>query len=68
MVIILMVSAKMATLSILKKKAFWNRGYYIINSVNFLSCNSNYVVDGVMWPKFGYSGISMREVIITSIL
>ena len=33
-----------------------------------LSRDSNYVVDVVMRPKFGNSSISMREVIITSIL
>ena len=29
--------------------------------------DSNYVVDLSMWPKFGNSSISMREVITTSI-
>ena len=29
---------------------------------------SNYIVDVVMWPKFGNSSISMREVMITTIL
>ena len=29
---------------------------------------SNYIVDVVMWPKFGNHSISMREVIISSIL
>ena len=33
-----------------------------------LSRDSNYIVDVVMWPKFGNSSISMREVIIISIL
>ena len=33
-----------------------------------LSRDSNYIVDAVMWRKFGNSGISMGEVIITSIL
>ena len=35
---------------------------------NISSCDSNYIVDVVMWLKFGNSSISMREVIITSIL
>ena len=33
-----------------------------------LSSDSNYIVDELMWPKFGNSNISMREVIITAIL
>ena len=70
MVTILMISAKLATLKI---KVFWNKGYDVIVSVRdvtnkVLSCDSNYIVDVVMWPKFGNSCISMREVIITSIL
>ena len=32
-----------------------------------LSNDSNYIVDLVMWPKFGNSSISMIQVIITSI-
>ena len=70
MVTILMISAKLATLKI---KVFWNKGYDVIVSVRdvtnkVLSCDSNYIVDVVMWPKFGSSCISMRAVIITSIL
>ena len=30
--------------------------------------DSNYIVDVVMWPKFGNYGISMKELIITSIV
>ena len=71
-----MMSAKMATLGFLTIntiKVFLNKGYDLIISVNdvtnkILSRNSSYIVDGVMWPKFGNSSISMREVIITSIL
>ena len=33
-----------------------------------LSRDSNYILDIVMWPKFGNSSISVTEVIITSIL
>ena len=33
-----------------------------------LSRDSNHIVDLVMWPKFGNSSVSMKEVIITSIL
>ena len=55
---ILMMSAKMATPGLLKIKIFWNIGYDIIISVHdvtkkILSRDSNYIVDMVMWPKFG---------------
>ena len=64
-----MISAKMATRGFLKI----NKSYDVINSVHnvtnkMLSRDSNYIVDVVMWPKFGNSSISMKEVIITSIL
>ena len=73
MVIILMMSAKMATPGLLKINVFWNKGYDVIILVHYvtskvLSSDINYVVDMVMWPKFGNSSISMREVIITSML
>ena len=73
MVTILMMSAKMATPGLRKIKVFWKIDYDIIISVNdvtnkTLSRDSNYIVDVVMWPKFGNSSISMREVIITSSL
>ena len=73
MVTILMMSAKMATPGLLKIKVFWNKGYDVIISVHdvtnkILSRDSNYIVDVVMWPKFGNSSISMRDVIITSVL
>ena len=63
----------MAALGLLKVKVFWNKGYDVIISVHdvtnkILSRDSNYIIDVVMWPKFGNSSISMREVIITSIL
>ena len=71
MVTILITSAKMATLSLLKIKVFWNKGYDIIISVHDitnknLSRDSKYIVDAVMWPKFDKSSTSMKEVIITS--
>ena len=67
------MSAKMATPDLLKIKVFWNKGYDVIICVHhvtrkILSGDSDYIVDVVMWPKFGNSSISMREVIITSIL
>ena len=73
MVIILMMSAKMATSGLLKTKVFWNEGYDvkipahdITNEI--LSRHSNYIVFVVLWLKLGNSSISVREVIITSIL
>ena len=73
LVIILMMSVKMATPGLLKITVFWNEGYDVIIPVNevtykVLSRDSNYTVDVFMWPKFGKSNISMREVITTSIL
>ena len=65
--------SKMANLGLLKIKMFWNKGYDFIISVHdvsnkILSRDSNYIVDVVKWPKSGNSNMSMREVIITSIL
>ena len=67
-----MMSVKMATPGLLKIKVFWNNGHDIIISFDdvtneILSRDSNYIVDVFMWPKFGNSSISMREVITTSI-
>ena len=67
------MSAKLATLGLLEIKVFRNKCYDVIISAydvtnKVLSRDSNYFVDMVMWPKFGYSSISMKEVIITSIL
>ena len=69
----LMISAKLATLGLLKINLFWNKGYDIIISVHdvtnkMLSCDSNDMADMVMWPKFVSSSIFMREVIIAAIL
>ena len=68
MVTILMMPAKLATLGLLKTKANWSKGYDVINSVHdvtdkILSRDSSYIV-----AKLGNSSISMRKVIITSIL
>ena len=67
-----MMSAKMATPGLLKIRVFWNKGYDVIIFVydvtnKILSRNSNYIIDVVMWPKFGRYNISMRKVIITLI-
>ena len=69
----LKVSVKLATLHLLKIELFWNKGYKAIVFVDdvtnkILSLESNYFLDVVIWPKFGNSSISMREVIITSVL
>ena len=69
----LMMSAKMATPGLLKKTVFWDKGYDIIIPVDdvtnkILSRDSNYILDVSMWPKFGNTSISLREVITTSIL
>ena len=68
-----MISAKMGTPGLLKITVFWNKGYDVIISVDdvtnkILSRDSNYIVDVFMWPKFGNSSISMKEVITTPIL
>ena len=68
-----MMSAKMATSGLLKITLFWNKDYDVIITVDdvtnkILSHDSNYIVDVFMWPKFGNSSISMKEVITTSIL
>ena len=67
-----MMSAKLATLGLLKIKLFWNKGYDIIIFVHdvtnkILERDSNYIVDVVVWSKFGNSSISMREFIITTV-
>ena len=73
MVTILIMSAIMATPSLLRIKVFWNKSYGVVmpvhNAANqILWRDSYYIVDVVMWPKFGNSSSSMGGVIITSIL
>ena len=65
-----MALAKVATLGLLKIKAFWNKSYDVMISAHGVTKEiySNYIVDVAMWPKFGNSRISMREVIITPVL
>ena len=60
MVTILMMSAKIATLDLVKIKVLWNKGYDITISVfdnnnEILSPDSNYIVDVVMLSKLGNS-------------
>ena len=55
---ILIISAKLATLGLLKIKVFWKKGYHGKISVHdvtnkILTSDSNYIVDVVMWTKFG---------------
>ena len=70
-----MMSAKMATPALLKIKVlFWNKSYdvmiYLSDIIDkFLKILFyHYIVDVVMWSKFGNWRISIREVIIISIL
>ena len=64
----MMMSAKLATSGLLKIKILWKKDYDVIvfphEVTNKISspdwnCNKN-----VMWPKFGNSSISVREVIL----
>ena len=66
MVISLTMSAKLATLGLLKIKLFSNKGHGVIIYVHdvtkeILAFDSNYVVDVVMRPKFGNCSISMSN-------
>ena len=69
---ILMMSTIMATPGFLKTKVFWKRGYDVIiflDDINkIFSHDSIYIADVTKWSKFGNSEISMRKVIVTSIL
>ena len=73
MVTILMISAKLVSPALLKLMIFQNKGYdviileYEVTNKN-LSRESNYVVDVGMCPKFRNCSISMRKVIVTSML
>ena len=68
-----MMPVKMATSDLLKVKVFWIIGYDVITPVHdvtnkILLCDSDDNANAVMSRKFGNSSISVREVIITSIL
>ena len=68
-----MMSAKMATLGLLKIMIVWKNRYDIIIPVDdvankILSRDSNFIVDVFIWPTFGNSSISMKDIITTSIL
>ena len=73
MVTFLMMSPKMATLDFLKINVSSNKVYDVINlnhgvTRKILSHDSNYVLDLNIWPKFGNSSISVKEVMVTSFL
>ena len=68
MVTILMMSAKLATLSLLKIKAFQNHKFCPWRHQQNFPCDSNYIADVAMLPKFSKCSICMREVTITSVL
>ena len=61
MVRILVISGKIVTPGLL------NHGFYPWRHHQILSRDLNYIVNLIVWPKFGNSSISMTEVIITSI-
>ena len=68
-----MMSAKMTTPGLIEITVLWNKGYDVMIpahdvSSKVLSRKLNQFVDVLMWPKFVNSRISLREVIITSIL
>ena len=72
MVTILTKLAEMAALGLPKIKVFWNKSYDVIIFAygvisKILSRDSIYIVDAVMWPKFGNFSTSVWEVIITPI-
>ena len=65
--------AKLAILDLFKISLFWNKVYdVIINAYGVInkifSTDTIYIVNAVMWPKYGNSDISMKEVIIALIL
>ena len=71
-VAILMISAKLATISLLQIKPFWNEGFVVITFAHDLNNkillrDSNYIVDVALWPKFGNSSVEPREVIKTTL-
>ena len=73
MVTILVILAKIPTLGLLKIKVFWNESYDVIIFVNYftnkiLSPDWTYMVNVFIWPKYGKSSISIREVIRISTL
>ena len=69
----LIISAKLAIAGLLEIKAFWYKVYEVkifvhYATIRILLREANHIVNVVMWPKFGKSGITIREVTITLIL
>ena len=69
----LMMPVKLAKPGFFKLIYFEKKGYDVINFVHdvtnkILLHDSNSFVDLFMWPNFGNSSISIRDVIITLIL
>ena len=62
----MVTNSMMLAKSILKQK-LWRDKFCPWLTNKILSYESSYIIDVVMWPKFGNSSISVREV-ITSIL
>ena len=67
------MSTELATPSLPKIKIFWKNYYGVIiythdTSSKVLSHESSYIVDELMWPNFGKSSISWKELIKTSFL
>ena len=52
----------------ISKRRFQRHNSFHDATNKIFSCDSNYTVDVDIWPKFGSASISMRAVIITSIL
>ena len=68
-----MMPPKMANPGLVKIMVFSNKGYDVIIAVDdvtnkILSPDSNYIVNVLMWPRFGNWSISITELITTSIL
>ena len=68
-----MMPEKMATLGLLEIMVFQNKDDNVIFLVHDITNknllrDSNYITDMVMWPNFVKSSVSMRQVIVTSIL
>ena len=69
MVAILIISAKLVALGLLKVKIFWNKGYDIIISIHDVINQISsqillyYITDLLMWPKFGNSSISWEKLL-----
>ena len=73
MIAILMMTEKLVTLGLLKVKTFWDKDLDVIIRIHDVtskisSRDSNYIANMIMWPKIVNFSISMRGIIIISIL